>query len=497
MIENANLYSLFAERFQRSSEKPALVDATGHGFSYGRLATLSGRFAGVLHDHGVRAGDRVVAQVEKTVGAVALYLACLRLGAIYAPLNTAYTAAEVAYFLEDAAPRVFVSGRDDAPAGDWVHLLLGDETSALWRSAQARDPHEAVAWSAPDDIAALVYTSGTTGRSKGAMLSHGNLASNALTLHRLWGFQPDDVLIHALPIFHVHGLFVALNTLFLNGTSCFFLPRFDAEQILALMPRATLLMGVPTYYTRLLASDRLDRVAAQGMRLFISGSAPLLPETHQDFARRTGYVILERYGMSEAGMITSNPLVGERVAGTVGYPLPDVDLRIVGEGGEPVTQGQPGVIEIRGPNVFKGYWRMPEKTAADFHEGWFITGDIGVAAPDGRISIVGRAKDLIISGGYNIYPREIEAVVDALDGVEESAVIGVAHPDLGEAAVCLVVARRNDVDVDSIAARIAPLLARYKMPRHFALLDQLPRNAMGKVQKAELRRRYQSLFTAG
>lgn len=421
-------------------------------------------------------GDRVVVQVDKSMGAVALYLGCLRTGAIFVPLNTAYTAAEVDYFIDDAEPRLFVSVAD----------MDGPE-APFWAEALALDPEHDIAASAADEIAAIVYTSGTTGRSKGAMLSHGNLLSNARTLLEIWGFRPDDILIHALPIFHVHGLFVALHTMFLNGSKTIFLQKFDTGQMIGLLPQATILMGVPTFYTRLLADPAFGRDAVANMRLFISGSAPLLAETHKAFEARTGMRILERYGMTEAGMITSNPLDGGRIAGTVGMPLPGVELRIAGEDGEPVAPSQPGVIEIRGPNVFKGYWRNPEKTAEDIRpDGWFITGDVATQDAEGRVTIVGRAKDLIISGGYNIYPKEIEEVIDAVPGVIESAVIGVPHADFGEGVVAVIV---GDAALEpSVAAAVAANLARFKHPRQFAFVSELPRNAMGKVQKAELRR---------
>jgi malonyl-CoA/methylmalonyl-CoA synthetase len=395
------------------------------------------------------------------------------------PLNTSYTDAEVGYFLDDAEPRLFVSAA----------MMAGPETG-LWAQALSTGADDAVAEQEADDIAAILYTSGTTGRSKGAMLSHGNLLSNAQTLVRLWDIRATDVLIHALPIFHVHGLFVALHTVLLAGGRTLFLPRFDAAQILALMPRASLLMGVPTFYTRLLGEVGLD-AAASGMRLFVSGSAPLLAETHRAFEARTGQRILERYGMTEAGMITSNPLHGERVAGTVGFPLPDVDLRIVDEAGATVGPGEAGVIEIRGPNVFKGYWRNPEKTAEEFRsDGWFITGDVATMDEEGRVSIVGRAKDLIISGGYNIYPKEIEEVIDAVAGVIESAVIGVPDADFGEAVVAVIA---GDAAAEpAVEHAIRASLARFKHPRRLVFVSELPRNVMGKVQKAQLRAVYRS-----
>lgn len=489
-MENGNLYALFDQRFSAHADVPALVDADGNGPSFAELADLSARFAGALQARGVEPGDRVVVQVEKSIGAVALYLGCLMAGAVFVPLNTAYTPAEVAYFVGDAQPALFVcqegGERDDAPS-----VALGAPAGqGLWAEATRTPPATATAQRAPDDVAAILYTSGTTGRSKGAMLTHANLASNALTLHALWGFVPGDVLIHALPVYHVHGLFVALHTLFLNGSTTIFLDKFDPAQVNALLPRASVLMGVPTYYTRLLTLPHFDPQAARAMRLFISGSAPLLAETHREFETRTGQRILERYGMTETGMITSNPLKGERIAGTVGFALPGVAVRIVGEDDQPVPAGEPGVIHVRGPNVFKGYWRNPEKTAEDFRPGgWFMTGDIGIMDGEGRVSIVGRAKDLIIAGGFNIYPKEIEEAIDALPGVDESAVIGVPHPDLGEAVVAVVALRPGAQQSEaSILAALSGTLARFKQPRRVVVVDALPRNAMGKVQKAELRR---------
>jgi malonyl-CoA/methylmalonyl-CoA synthetase len=474
---SANLFEQFAGAWGSARNRPALVEPNGGTLTFADLDCLSARFVTALRARGVVPGDRVVVQVEKSVGAVALYLACLRAGAIFVPLNTAYTGSEIGYFLADAEPKLFIASSD----------MAGPDAD-LWAEALRSDPFETVASCAADDLAAILYTSGTTGRSKGAMITHGNLASNAQTLHRLWGFQPDDVLIHALPIFHVHGLFVALHTIFLNASTTLFLSRFDAAQIIELMPRATLLMGVPTFYTRLVNESGLES-AVRNMRLFISGSAPLLAETHRSFAERTGHLILERYGMTETGMIASNPLDGERVAGTVGYPLPEVEVRVADEAGTPVAVDTPGVIEVRGPNVFKGYWRNSEKTAEDIRpDGWFITGDVATQAKDGRLTIVGRAKDLIISGGYNIYPKEIEEVIDAVPGVVESAVIGIPDPDFGEAVLAVIV---GDQALEApVLAAVQTRLARFKHPRRLEFVNDLPRNAMGKVQKAELRAKY-------
>jgi malonyl-CoA/methylmalonyl-CoA synthetase len=489
---NDNLYSLFQDRFLAARAKPSLIDAKGHGLTYGQLDDLSARFASVLRTYGVDAGDRIVVQIDKSVGAIALYLGCLRVGAIFVPLNTAYTAGEVDYFLGDSDPRLFVTRSLRDAAADHVAIMGTTPESPLWAKALAAKPDPAIAPRSANDIAAILYTSGTTGRSKGAMLSHGNLTSNAQELNRLWGFTPEDVLLHALPVFHVHGLFIALHTAFLSAATTIFLPSFDADQVRALLPKATVLMGVPTFYTRLLALPEFGAADCGSIRLFISGSAPMLAETHRQFEARTGQIVLERYGMTEAGIITSNPLDGERMAGTVGYPLPGVDLRIADEQGSPLPPNIPGVIEIRGPNVFGGYWRMPEKTAQEFRDGgWFITGDVAVKSPDDRVTIVGRAKDLIISGGYNIYPKEVECVLDAVAGVAETAVIGVPDPDFGESVVALVVAEKTLApSLADLETCVREQLARFKHPRKIILVEDLPRNAMGKVQKNVLRDLY-------
>lgn len=489
---NDNLYSLFQDRFLAARAKPSLIDAEGHGLTYGQLDDLSARFASVLRTYGVEAGDRIVVQVDKSVGAMALYLGCLRVGAIFVPLNTAYTAGEVDYFLGDSEPRLFVTRSLRDAAADHVTVMGTTPESPLWAKALAAKPDPAIAPRMASDIAAILYTSGTTGRSKGAMLSHGNLTSNAQELNRLWGFTPEDVLLHALPVFHVHGLFIALHTAFLSAATTIFLPSFDADQVKALLPKATVLMGVPTFYTRLLALPEFGAADCGSVRLFISGSAPMLAETHRQFEARTGQIVLERYGMTEAGIITSNPLDGERMAGTVGYPLPGIDLRIADEQGNPLPHNIPGVIEIKGPNVFGGYWRMPEKTAQEFRDdGWFITGDVAVKSPDDRVTIVGRAKDLIISGGYNIYPKEIESVLDAVVGVAETAVIGVPDPDFGESVVALVVAEKTLApSLADLETCVREQLARFKHPRKIILVEDLPRNAMGKVQKNVLRDLY-------
>ena len=449
------------------------------------MTRLVDRIAAALAHRAVVPGDRVVAQVEKSPEAIALYLACLRLGAAFVPLNTAYTAVEIAYFLGDADPKIAVGvASGGVPLAD----LVRDE------SAPARAP----ATAKQSDLAALLYTSGTTGRSKGAMLTRANLATNAITLARAWRFTESDVLLHALPIFHVHGLFVAINTVLASGSSMLFLSKFDADEVVRLLPEATVMMGVPTFYTRLLQLPAFTRERCATIRLFVSGSAPLLAETHREFSARTGHAILERYGMSETLMNTSNPYDGERIPGSVGPPLPGVEIRIAdSESGVPLPDAeQIGMIEVRGPNVCRGYWRMPEKTAAEFRpDGFFITGDVGHFDRRGYLFLVGRAKDLIISGGFNVYPVEVETEIDALTGVAESAVIGVPHPDFGEGVTAVVVPRAGAaLDEGTLRAALEQRLAKYKLPKRIVFVSEMPRNAMGKVQKAQLRERYRDLY---
>ncbi|MDP3618491.1 MAG: AMP-binding protein [Ramlibacter sp.] len=460
---SANLYTRLAEGFPADRSAAVFIFADGSELSYGALETQVSHAAALLVARGVEPGDRVALQVEKSPQAVVIYLAALRAGAVFLPLNIAYTPAEVDYFLRDAEPKVFIQ----------------DAQGFVDEAAGVAPLDQAVA-RGPDDLASIIYTSGTTGRSKGAMLTHAALLDNARALHAIWGFTPDDVLLHALPIFHVHGLFVAMHCAFLSGCPMIWLPRFNDAEVMAGLSRATVMMGVPTFYTRLLANPQFTRETASGVRVFISGSAPLLESTFAEFEQRTGQRILERYGMSEAAIITSNPLDGARLAGSVGFPLPGVALRIDGEG--------TGVIQIKGPSVFKGYWRMPEKTAEEFTaDGYFITGDVGRQDADGRVWISGRAKDLIISGGYNVYPKEIELVLDEAPGVIESAVIGVPHPDFGEAVVAVVMGQ--GVEAELIAAARTKLAA-YKTPKRVIFVDELPRNAMGKVQKNLLRERF-------
>ncbi len=477
----------------------------GSRLSYAEMIALSGRLANALQADGVGPGDRVAVQIGKSPEGLALYFACVRLGAVFLPLNTAYTPAEVGYFVGDAEPRVVVSDPGSAAAlepiarqvGATLLTLDADGGGSLSAAAALQSgDFETVARSA-DDLAAILYTSGTTGRSKGAMLTQENLLSNALTLTEFWGFTEDDHLLHALPIFHTHGLFVATNIILAAGGSMIFLPRFDLGSVLRLLPKATSMMGVPTFYTRLLASEDFTAETCRNMRLFTSGSAPLLAETHIAFEARSGHRILERYGMTETNMSTSNPLEGVRKAGTVGPPLPDVALRIVDPvSGEALPDGEVGIIEVKGPNVFKGYWRMPEKTQEEFRpDGFFISGDLAYRDPDGYVVIVGRAKDLIISGGFNVYPKEVEEHLDALPGVLESAVVGLPHPDFGEGVVAFVVPEGDTVlEEQSLLAELADTLAKFKQPKRVFLLGELPRNTMGKVQKNVLRDSKPGLF---
>ena len=466
-----NFYSLIVSRFPEDRTRPCFLLPDGGQVSYAQLHAGVGRMASLLLEKGVEAGDRVAFQGPKSVEAMMLYLGVLQIGAIFLPLNTAYTDIEVDYFLGDAEPALFVS-----------------DPVVMAQEALEHDPWPSIQHCAPEDLASLIYTSGTTGRSKGAMLSHGNLAANGLELARAWGFTQGDILLHALPIFHIHGLFIASHCTLLSGGSMLWLPGFDDNQVVAALPRATVLMGVPTFYTRLLANPGFDRAAAANIRLFVSGSAPLLPSTFAEFEERTGQRILERYGMSEALIITSNPLDGERVAGSVGFPLPGVELRIA----QGADAGESGVIQIKGPSVFGGYWRMPEKTAEEHtRDGYFITGDIGRQEPDGRVWISGRAKDLIICGGLNVYPKEIELMLDEMDGVTESAVIGLPHPDFGEAVAAVII---GEGDEAAMIAELKRRLAGFKVPKRVFFVEALPRNTMGKVQKNLLRETYAATF---
>jgi malonyl-CoA/methylmalonyl-CoA synthetase len=510
---NANLFVALRGGFRADLDGVAIetIDS-GLVYTWRDLERATAMLANLLDSLALPPASRVAVQVEKSVESLLLYLAVLRAGHVYLPLNTAYKSDEISYFLGDAEPAVFVCAPKDFvwasklafAAGTTYVFTLGDERSGslLERATHFGDSH-APATRDSSDLAAILYTSGTTGRSKGAMLTHGNLVSNALTLKTCWGWRtPDeggDVLIHALPIFHVHGLFVASHGALLAGARMLWLGRFDAHRVAELLPRATIFMGVPTLYVRLLGEPTLTREACRNMRVFISGSAPLLLDTFEAFRERTGHTILERYGMSETVMLTSNPYDaarGDRRGGTVGFPLPGVGLRIVGDGGAPLPAGKVGAIEVRGPNVFAGYWRMPEKTRAEFSaDGWFRTGDVGTVDERGYVTIVGRSKDLIISGGYNVYPAEIESVCNEMPGVAETAVVGVPHGDFGEAVIAVVVPRAGaSLDPAALTRALKAKIANFKVPKAVFVVPELPRNAMGKVQKNLLREQHASLF---
>ena len=500
----ANLYTRLAASIADPAAT-AIETPEGTRLTYADLETRTAQIANALTALGVTPGDRVAAQVGKSVTAILLYLGTLRAGGVFLPLNTGYTPAEIDYFIGDATPRVFVCDPARAEAltpaatraGATLVTLDTEGGGSLAEAAATAPTRFETVPRAGTDLAALLYTSGTTGRSKGAMLTHDNLVSNALTLIETWRFTAADTLLHALPIFHTHGLFVATNVALFSGARMIFLPAFDATRILALMPQATVLMGVPTFYVRLLDAPGLTRAATAGMRLFVSGSAPLLTETHRAFAERTGHAILERYGMTETNITTSNPYDGARIAGTVGLPLPGIETVVTDpETGTPLAPGEIGMLEVRGPNVFKGYWQMPDKTAAELRpNGFFITGDLARIDDRGYVHIVGRGKDLIITGGYNVYPKEVETEIDALPGVVESAVIGLPHRDFGEGVTAVVVpAGTPPLDEAGILAALEDRLARFKLPKRVLFAEELPRNTMGKVQKNLLRERYADLY---
>ena len=516
-MSDSNLFAALRAAFPANLDEAAVEAVSPHGeplnYSWRDLDRISARMANLLASLQLPEGSRIAVQVEKSVEAMLLYLATLRAGHVFLPLNTAYQSAEVEYFVGNAEPAVVVCTPKNL---DWVSRIataagaahvftLGDDRdgSLLERAAHCGDEQQPVARQA-DDLAAILYTSGTTGRSKGAMLSHSNLLSNARMLKDYWGWEQGDVLIHALPIFHAHGLFVAVHGAFLNGSKIIWMGKFDPKAAIAAMARATVFMGVPTLYVRMLAEPALTKEAASHMRLFISGSAPLLIETFKEWQQRTGHTILERYGMSETTMLTSNPYRAdmrfggqtERRGSTVGFPLPGVGLRVANDAGNVLPMGEVGAIQVRGPNIFKGYWRMPEKTAEEFTaDGWFKTGDVGKVDERGYVSIVGRSKDLIISGGYNVYPAEIEGFINELPGVAESALVGVPHPDFGEVGVAVVIPRPGArLDGEAIIAQLKGQLANFKIPKRCFVTTELPRNTMGKVQKNLLREQHKGLF---
>jgi malonyl-CoA/methylmalonyl-CoA synthetase len=508
-VKNENFFAALRAAFPRDLDAAAVETDNGLVYSWRDLDRATAMIANLLQSLRLPPASRIAVQVEKSVEGMMLYLATLRAGHIFLPLNTAYQSAEIEYFIGNAEPAVVVCSSKNF---GWVsklafkagtrHVFTLDEDrtgSLLERAAHCSDRHE-IAPIASGDVACIVYTSGTTGRSKGAMLTHGNMLSNALVLKDYWGWREGDVLIHALPIFHVHGLFVAIHGALLNGSKMIWLHRFDPKLVIAKMPEATVFMGVPTLYLRMLAERSLTREQASHMRLFISGSAPLLIETFNEWRERTGQTILERYGMSETIMLTSNPYDpkhGERRGGTVGFPLPGVGVRVRDEQGKDVPAGEIGGIQVKGPNVFKGYWRMPEKTKEEFTaDGWFKTGDVGKIDADGYVTIVGRSKDLIISGGYNVYPAEVEGYINEIPGVAESALVGVPHPDFGEVGVAVVIPKAGaKLDAEQIVATLKARLANFKIPKRCFVVGELPRNTMGKVQKNLLREQHKQLFT--
>lgn len=503
-MANKNLYTYFEQGFSNHKDRSFLV--SDHGtIKYGEIHDKTGRYVSMFSEMNIVKGDRIVVQVEKSIEAVLLYLACLRYGAIYIPLNPAYTKEEIIYFLQDSEPTLFVCVPEFEDTMEALASEIGIPNlvslgqkldGSIYGKLKNLEVSRHVETCIDDDLAAILYTSGTTGRSKGAMLTHKNLLSNALVLLDYWGWNETDVLLHVLPIFHVHGLFVALHCALLNSSKVIFLDRFNTKRIIEELPKSTVMMGVPTFYVRLLKDPEFKKDKCKNMRLFISGSAPLLSETFHLFENLIGKSILERYGMTETGMLTSNPYDGDRIAGTVGYLLPTVKGRISDENGRPVSDTAIGILEVQGPNVFAGYWRMPDKTASEFtSDGYFVTGDMASIDQTGRISIVGREKDLVISGGYNVYPKEIESILDEISGVNESCVIGLSHVDFGEAVTAIIVKEEfNRTSKETIISYLEDKLAKFKHPKAIIFIDELPRNTMGKVQKNILRSRYKKHY---
>lgn len=501
----SNLFNLFKERFPNDLTQTFIETKDGEQYSYQELINLTSTIESTIANAGISKGDSVIFQVNKSPEAIFLYLACLKLGAISVPLNNAYTASELSYFLDDIEPGLVVC--DPASPIIKENLLHTRENTSLltldkhgkgslFKSSDNISHSVQTTDVVGDDVACILYTSGTTGKPKGAMITHENLSSNALTVHQSWGFNNDDILLHALPIFHVHGLFVALNCVLLSGTPMIFLPEFNVDDIIKFLPRVTVLMGVPTFYSRLLSHSELNDTSLKNIRLFISGSAPLLREVSDNFYTKTGHRILERYGMTETVMIASNPLKGERIPGTVGQALPNIEVRITTEDDKTLEVGATGNIQVSGPNVFKGYWRNPEKSQEEFtKDGFFKTGDVGFLDNKGYLTIVGRSKDLIISGGYNVYPKEIEIIMNALEGVHESAVIGVPHSDFGEGVIAVVVLEDNTkIEESNLISLLKNELAAYKVPKRIFDMSELPLNVMGKVQKNILREKYINVF---
>lgn len=501
-----NIYSIFEQQFPTSREAIFIETPQGVTYSYATLEQEVSRLANFLTAAGIQKGDRVAVQVEKSPQVLFLYLACLRAGFIYLPLNTAYTETELAYFIENAEPALVVCDPQSedlftrlgkARHPQQIFSLDAQGKGSLMTASQDTPAEFTTTACDKDDVAVILYTSGTTGRPKGAMITHGNLAANGQALKTAWQWQEQDVLLHTLPIFHIHGLFVACHSVLLGGSKMLFVSKFDAQAIMRLLPRATVMMGVPTFYTRLLEQPDFNHAVCQNIRLFISGSAPLLEQTFEEFQQRTGHTILERYGMTETGMNTSNPVDGARLAGTVGLPLPGVKARIVDDAGQAVSDDTVGLLQVKGNNVFKGYWRMPEKTAEEFTvDGFFITGDLASYNEKGYISIVGRNKDMVITGGYNVYPKEIELLLDEIEGIKESAIIGLPHKDFGEAVMAVIIPEdmTQIPDEQFIIDQLKQKLANFKVPKKIMVLEQLPRNTMGKVQKNVLREQYMKLW---
>ena len=502
---NKNLYKILFDEFNQI-ETNICFDIPGkRQWSYKEIDNLSSLFASYLKSIGLKKGDRIISQTEKSVASIGLYLACLRTGIIYTPLNTSYTLKEVEYFIENIQPKLFICTPDKIDSISLVCKKLNiPNYQSLGKSEEDPFLKEILTLKQSNvfenceenDTAAILFTSGTTGKSKGAMITHGNLSSNAFALKETWNFTQKDTLLHALPTFHVHGLFVALHTAFLSASKIIFLEKFDVYEITRNLKKSTVMMGVPTFYSRLMSEKNFNNNLYKDMRLFISGSAPLTEKTFNEFKNKTGHSILERYGMTETGMITSNPLIGERVEGTVGFSLPDIKIRVAKDN-KILTSNEKGVVEVKGPNVFKGYWRMKEKTKEEFTEdGFFITGDIGQIDLQGRLTLSGRSGDMIISGGFNVYPKEIEIILNTIDGIKESAVIGVKHLDFGECPIAILVpdGLSNRIKDDFINSLLQEALAKYKIPKSYIWINALPVNAMGKVQKKDLRLKYDKIL---
>lgn len=503
---NGNFYNILNKKFSNYSENICFEEESGRIWLYEDIENLASSFSAFLNQSGLKKGSKIIVQIEKSVLAVGLYLGCLRSGIIYVPLNVAYTSNEVKYFIEDINPDlIFLSLEKKSEHSALLKnipdlksiIFSGKEEDEFFHKINNIKSDTAIEVLDENDTASIIFTSGTTGKSKGAMLTHKNLSSNAFALNNIWGFKENDILIHSLPIFHVHGLFVALHTAFLSGCKIIYFEKFSPKRIFTYLKNATVMMGVPTYYSRLLSLKDFSKKACKNLRLFISGSAPLTETVFKEFEERSGHKILERYGMSETGMITSNPLDGKRIEGTVGFALPEVNIRICSQEGEILPNNEKGIVEVKGPNVFKGYWNLEEKTKKEFRDdGFFITGDIGKIDKNNRLTLFGRSSDMVISGGYNIYPKELELILDEIKGISESAVIGCPHNDLGEAIVAILISDKKDsISDDKLTKILLESIAKFKCPLKYFWLEELPRNTMGKVQKKILRENYINVFT--